>query len=258
VQQTFIPDGNTLDNPAFVVLLKLPLVIAEVVLVVSVFVWLKDSKVPRWIIPFLLAIHPALITTSAWSGQNDALFTVFIVLALMMLNRDRPITAWLLFGVAVLCKHKAILLTPMLVVLCFRRYGWKRLLVAMVAAGVVVLVVTLPFVAGSGLQRALSPFTEGANVFPAVSLNALDIWYPLAPLSRGIVLQNWLPTDIYYDYVPLLGPLTYRNIGYVMGGLIVLVVCKAMWTNYTRKAEFIWAATIYLAVFVMFTQIHER
>src|SRR5450432_256744 len=163
LQSQFLPGQATLLSPTFVVLLKLFPVLCELILIAAVYSWLQSRKLLRWLIPGLLAIHPALVATSAWWGQTDSEYTLFIVLALLALNQDRPVTSWLMFGLAILTKQQALALLPILAVLCFRRYGLRRSLIAMASFALLIMCVMLPFVIASGADKTLLPYLNSAN-----------------------------------------------------------------------------------------------
>ena len=258
LQTTFFPGPATLQSPTFIVLLKLFPVLCELALIAAVYIWLRRKPLLCWLIPGLLAIHPALVATSAWWGQNDAEYTLFLVLALLALNRDHPVLSWLMFGLAVLTKQQAVALLPVLAVLCFRRYSLRTNLLAV--GGFVLLIVAfmLPFIIASGPEKALLPYLNSASVFPGATINALNFWYVAAPLSRGIVLQNWPSIAIYNDANPVLGPFSFRTIGLCLLALYTLLLCVSMWKRAHEKREFVWAAALYYGVFMFLTQMHER
>src|SRR5262249_2045799 len=53
-------------TPAIIVSIKVIPVLADFILVVVVYVWLRRRPVLRWLIPLLLALSPTLVIDSAW------------------------------------------------------------------------------------------------------------------------------------------------------------------------------------------------
>jgi hypothetical protein len=253
----FAPDPRfALDNPAFVILLKVFPVICELALVAAVYLWLIDRLRLRWLIPGALAVAPGLIATSSWWGQYDAPFTLFLVLALIALNRDRPILAWLLFAAALLLKQPAAVFAPILLVVTFRRYGARKLILGMIGGGALYAAVSLPFVLNSGFADALSPYLRASDAFPYLSNNAYNLWFALATIHKGSVMLFREPA--YADALTVLGGISYKLIGLALFGGFALLIAAVCWRQARQQREFLWSAALFFGFFLLPTQVHER
>ena len=257
INQVWSPAANTtiFTDPQFLLLHKWFPVFAEILLIAVVYRWLQKYKRLQWIIAGLLAIYPGLIITSAFWGQIDSIMTLFMVLSLVMLNRNRPRLAWFFFGLALLTKFPAILLFPILLILTFRRNGIRETFIALLITVISITVVLFPFVMGSGFQNAIRPFANATDVEPATTAYAYNLWYTLIP---GIAAAR---PALVYDAVPntlTLYGLTYRQIGLLLLGFYSLLICFDMWRRPGEKREFVWASAIYCAFFLLPTQVHER
>src|ERR1041385_4239228 len=127
----FIPNAELTNfNPTMdhlvVALIKLFPVLCELAIVVIAIFWLREQKPWNYVTPVLLAISPGLILATAWWGQYDAAYTVFPILALVALNKDRVNLAWIMLAVACLIKQPAVVMAPLIFVLSLRRYGWRK------------------------------------------------------------------------------------------------------------------------------------
>jgi Gpi18-like mannosyltransferase len=242
-----------LHDPYFVILLKLLPVLSELTLIIVVYAWLIERPVLRTIIPAALAVSPGLVATSAWWGQYDAPFTLFVVLALFALNRDRVLLAWLSFAVALLLKQPAVVIAPVLLVLSFRRYGWRATLAGIAICAAVGALATLPFLLTSGVD-ALSPYLKMNGAFPYLSNNAYNFWYALASIHKGSVVQ-FLE---YPDSGIVLGGIAFQDAGMFLFAVFALLVTVVMWRRYREKQELVWAAVLYMGFFMLPTQVHER
>lgn len=242
-----------LRDPYFVALLKLLPIVSELALIVAVYAWLIDRPALRTTITAALAISPGLVATTAWWGQYDAPFTLFVVLALFALNRDRTLLAWLFFGVALLLKQPAIFIAPVLLVLSFRRYGWRTTLTGVALCAALGALAVLPFLLTSGVD-ALSPYLKMNGAFPYLTNNAYNFWYALASIYKGSVVK-FLE---YPDTGALLGGITFQSAGMILFGIFVLLVTVVMWRRYREKLELVWAAALYMGFFMLPTQVHER
>jgi len=255
----FQPGFNPLTDPGLLALLKLPPLLAELLLVVVAYTWLRFRPSLRWIVPGLIAISPGLIADSMWWGQYDALTIVFLVLALLALNRDRPLLAWELFTLSLLTKQQAIVLTPLMLVVTFRRYGLRRLVYGVLLSSVLGMLTLAPFIVGSGLHDALRPYLEAADPMKATTNGALNLWYLYAQQQQGKLYgYDWLTLGRVPDSQIALAGLTYNQVGYILFGVYVLFMAVTMWDQSAERREFVWAAALYMAGFMLPTEIHER
>ncbi len=203
----------------------------------------------HWLLPGLLAIYPGLFALSASWGQTDSVLTLLLVLALIALNRDRPLVAFALFAVAILTKFQAVILLPLLVTLTFCRYGLRKLLLGAAISAIIVVAVLTPFIAASGLQNTLRPYLGTVDTYPLVTISAYNPWLLVTQLAH---------TDRYFDNMPEIGPLTFKLIGLALLGTYTLLICYAAVRQSQQRREFIWAAALYFGFFMLPTQIHER
>jgi Gpi18-like mannosyltransferase len=236
--------------------LKVPSVVTELALIAVVYAWLRRERWLRWTIPGLLAIHPGLVVTSAWWGQNESMYMLPVVLALIALNRERPMLAWGCFALALLTKQQSVVLFPLMLILTFRRCGWRTAALGILSATVLVAVIYAPFVLASGFDSALSPYLGAADRYPDVTNNAYNFWQLLIPLGRASGL--WPDGSPFTDALPILGPLTLKQAGLLMLGAYTLLIGMDMWKRPREKREFVWASALYYGAFMLPTQIHER
>ncbi|GEM_PF-5074372 len=247
---------DPLKDSVYLSWLKVPSVAAELALVAAVYAWLRRERWLRWTIPGLLAIHPGLVVTSAWWGQNESMYMLPVVLALIALNRERPLRAWVCFALALLTKQQSVVLAPLMLILTFRRCGWRTTALGILSAAVLVAVVYAPFVLASGFDNALSPYLGATDRYPDVTNNAYNFWQLLLPLGRASGL--WPDGSPFTDALPILGPLTLKQAGLLMLGAYTLLIGVDMWKHPREKREFVWASALYYGAFLLPTQIHER
>lgn len=246
----------SLRDPVFIILMKLFPVACELGLIVAAYFWLKERPVLRWLIPSLLAIYPGLIVTSAWWGQHESPYTLFLVLTLFALNKDRPKLAWLMFGIAVLLKQPAAALAPLMLVVTFRRYGVRTLVLSLAVFGILLGVVLAPFAVASGPTAALSPYLNASDAYPNMTNNAYNFWYTVASFSKGRLLK--FEEKAYVDYRRMLGNFTYKQAGLAIFGVFVLLSMIGTWHDALERRELVWAAALFMGFFVLPTQVHER
>jgi glycosyl transferase family 87 len=246
----------TLDDPTLMFLLKVFPVAGDLLLIGVVYAWLRRDRVWRWIIPGALAVTPALIFDSALWGQSDSLMVLLVVLSLIALNRDKPRAAWCFFAVGMLIKFQSVVILPLLLVLTFRRYGFRALAMGGVLALALMAALVLPFAVQSGPEAALTPYVGAVGAYPAATVNAFNLWYILTPHQPGTALP-W-PDDQSPDTLRLLGPLTMKQIGLLLMGSYALLIMATAWFRPDDRREFVLAAALYFAFFMLPTEIHER
>ncbi|HVO42895.1 MAG TPA: hypothetical protein VMT34_09735, partial [Aggregatilineales bacterium] len=237
-----------------VVLLKIFPLAGEIGLIIAVYAWLRRERWLRWIVPLALAVLPASILDAAWWGQSDVLMTQFLTLALVAINRRKPGAAWAFFAIAMLTKFQSIVLFPVLVILTFRRHGWRATLSGVVVMGALMGLLLAPFLFTSG-SRALYPYTGVTDEYPRATVNAFNLWYAITPHQPGVILPY--PFDKVKDTLTI-GPFTYKQVGLAMLGLFSLLMLITVWKQADQNREFVWAAAMYFGFFMLPTQIHER
>jgi Gpi18-like mannosyltransferase len=240
----------------FVILTKLFSVIAEIAFIGIVYVWLPKATSLKWVIPLLLTIHPGMIMTSANWGQTDSILTLFLVLTIIALNRNQRRMAWIWFALTMLMKFQGIVLLPMVGILSLRRFGLRPTIKGFLLGLFVFSAVYAPFILWSGFDNAMRPFTSAVDLNPVISANAFNLWYLLTPS-----IWYFLPNDVRYmptDTSRVLGIITLKQVGFLLLGSYVTLVVVFMWRQYIQRREFVWATALYLAFFMLPTQIHER
>ncbi|MBL8134562.1 MAG: hypothetical protein JNL42_22070 [Anaerolineae bacterium] len=250
------------DHPALaqvgltdLVRLKLPSLAADLLLVVVMAYWLRNAGRVRLLVLLLLALHPGLIADSALWTQSDSVFTTFMVLAILLLRGGKPNAAWAIYALALLTKFQAVALLPLMMIMTYRRTSLKALLRAAAVGGGVGLAVMLPFMIGSGVGAALTPYLGSVNSFPYTTGNAYNIWVAFEPGYWTRSLGPIGPPDTGPSLIPFL---TQRQLGFLLLGAYTLLVCLSMWRRSHEGREFVWGAALYFGFFMLPTQIHER
>lgn len=239
-------------HPLILPLYKLLPIAAELALILVALVWLRAKPILRWVLPLILSLHPGLVATTAFWGQSDSIYMLPVVLVLIALNRDKPLAAWIFFALGMLVKTQTLIILPVLGLLSLRRYGIpKTALGIAIGAGIGIAMMT-PFVLNSGWDRTVAPFLSSLDRFPSTTVNAYNLWEVVA----GVVTGN--PPARMDDTLPVLGSITYKQIGLALFGLSTLLVCVSVWRDPKARREFVWGAGIYWGMFILATQMHER
>ncbi len=245
------------QRPAFVSLLKVFPIAAEIILIIAVYLWLIPYPVLQRGISLALALYPALIVVSGWWGQVDAMYTLFLVLALISLNKDRPLWAWASFAVALLLKQPALFFAPLILVITFRRYGWRKTVQGIIVCGVLCVIAFAPFVLTNGVQNALSPYLQAGGTFPFFTNNAYNTWYILGSIIKEGAQVVFRDPELLDAQVWFAG-LSYRAVGLMTFAAYTLFLMMVMWKQAEQRREFVWAAALFFGFFMLPTEVHER
>ena len=115
----------------------------------------------------------------------------------------------------------------------------------------VVVLVWLPFIPPAGRPNYLQNLGEYQNdIFSVLSLRAWNVWWILQVVAAGGEFAS--------DTTAVLGPITFRHIGYVLTGLLELVVFVAVLRDPRPRTLILGLAASTLTAFCFLTTMHER
>lgn len=243
--------GVQYPSPEFMVLLKLPAILADVAVA-----WLLYGLARRsgWTAPAALAalyaFNPAVILDSAAWGQVDAVLILPLVAGVILLEK-RPAASGAVFALALLIKPQALILVPLpllwLGVRLLRARNRPALRDAAVffAAGLAVFILgVLPFTLSYGPAWAVGKYTGTLASYPYASLNAFNL--------LALVGGNGVETGEHLWFLP------YKTWAVILVGLALAMAAVVAWR--AQDSSFIWYVPVLLvaAVFVLSTKMHER
>ena len=246
-----------LDSVTYTVLVKGAACIADLLIGVLVYRWVRPTAGPRWGVAAaaMILLHPALIYVSAWWGQIDSLFSLGQIAAFMAVGWGQVRRGAVFYALAGLVKVQAFILLPVFAVLQWQRVGLRRMLHS---GGVLVSVLVL----------AALPFLlvgQGANLFrssgQAGGLERLGSFGSTASPTNNAYNIWWLTLDAeerqQSDLQLLWGILPRRVIGLAAFTAAYALVLIWIW----RRGPRYWAAAaiaVYASFFMLPTQIHQR
>ena len=238
-------------------LLKLPAVLADLGLAAAV--WYALRAKPTWAAAGAAAIlvHPAIWFVSAWWGQYESIFALGVLLAYLCAVHGRNGLAVVALAVALMTKPQVAPLLVPFAAWFVARIGWRtprslgRLALLAVVAGATVVVLWLPFLAANGPSHYLANLSEfQGQVYSVLSLNAWNLWWLVQELFAGGSLVG--------DAQPFIGPLTFRLVGYLVTGVLLLLVAYGVWRRPTPRTLAIGVVAAALVSFSFLTTMHER
>jgi dolichyl-phosphate-mannose-protein mannosyltransferase len=229
-------------------LVKLPALAADLA-TAAIIGWAVSRQDARWGVVAVAAylFNPAVWYVSSLWGQTDAVYTLWLVLAVVALQRRAaPMLVWLAFALALSTKPQALCLAPLLVMATVRQHGWRALAAGLSAWSAALAVLWAPWLlAGQWAVLRSSPLAHLPG--SQLSITAFNFWYLLrwGAVSGFSAAQSVMGWPVSYQ--------TLARVGYlaVAGGLLVLA-----WRRPLRVA--LMGAVLALAFFLFMPDMRER
>ncbi|GAC1467226.1 MAG: hypothetical protein PVSMB11_02780 [Desulfuromonadaceae bacterium] len=243
--------GIGFDTPAFLVLLKLPAILADIATAGLLYRLSRRywSGISSLILAALYAFNPAVILDSAVWGQVDSVLTLPILLGVILLESS-PAGAGACFATALLIKPQALIFAP-LPILWFgirflrrERHATADLLMFGGTAIAIFCLVILPFAVNESPGWIISKYGSTLASYPYATLNAFNLFAltggNLAPVGQRLLL---LPYGVWGNIF-----------------IVLTVLFTAMVMLRGREPSRLWYAPLFLSasVFVMTAKMHER
>jgi dolichyl-phosphate-mannose-protein mannosyltransferase len=248
----FIADVFDYTSRSLRIAIKLPAIFADVFICVMLFsavsAWQKKSNAGL-LAAAAYGFHPAAIFTSAVWGQTDAIYTLFLLTAIVAWWKERDKTAAFLLAIALLTKMHAVILVPLFTFLLYKKP--KNFLRFTLVGIMTFIVFYLPFAIGGSLPEAVNVYFSAIDRLPSLVVGAYNIWWSL------FADRAWSIPD---STVFLLG-LSYKHVGYSLFGtavFLILFACRIPLRKRSASALFLSSALLSAAFFLLLTQMHER
>lgn len=188
----------------------------------------------------LFVFNPAVwFSMSIW-GANHVISVFFVLLAILLVEYDHPVGAWLTLGIGALTRPQMLIFGLIVGVVLLRRFGLARSVYAIAWAVVVVFLLLLPFTTQTSpslpvdlLANTVQVQTLGGNErsLTTVSLDAYTFWPMVTLFQAG---QTSLYRILYPSDSSLFGSFTYQQAGLVLTALILF---GSVWTLVARRRE---------------------
>ena len=232
-------------------LMKVPASLADLGLA-ALMVYAFRSK-PFWAVvtAAIVLLSPAVFDVSAWWGQYESIYLLTALAALVFaLNGHNGLAAAAL-ALAVMTKPQALPFLLPFAAWFWAQGGWRELArTAAIGLGVIV-VLWLPFAAAGGPGDYLHNLAVYQNdIFSILSLQAWNIWWLVQTAAVGASYTT--------DQVAVLGPITLRHIGFLITGLLSLVVAVLILRDPRPRTFILGLAASTLIWYGFLTQMHER
>ena len=202
--------------------MKVPASLADLgIAALMVYAFRVDSRSGPWSTAAIVLLHPAVIDVSAWWGQYESIYLLTALAALVFALNGRNGLAAAALALAVMTKPQALPFLLPFAAWFWAHGGWREIVRTAAIGLAVIVVVWLPFVGGrrtGGLPAATWPSTRTRSSRSCRCRRGTSGGSSRSPRSGRVTR----PTT-----VAVLGPITFRHIGFVITGLLSLVVAVA-------------------------------
>ena len=240
---------------SFNIIVRFPAIAADLAICVVLARVARDIGAPRvsaWI-ALAYALHPAAIYDSSFWGQTDAIYALWMLLALHAAAKERWAAVGVWTACALLSKPQAAAMLPVLAMLMFRDVrSIAPFAVRAIAAGTAIL---LPFIIGDTAHAVLAVYGRTVGgYYDAVSMGAYNFW----AIFHRTAQQS--------DTALAFGLVSFRSVG------LLLCTSATLWVLWTLRRALLVPRTapehllgILLAgalttsaVYIFATEMHER
>ena len=255
-------------NLLFLTISKLPAIIADFG-IAGIFLWIgnnpKRFHFPEFPFSFygLFAIvyllNPISIMDGAWWGQIDSIGVLLFLLSLLLLLRNKPFWAGVVYMVAMMTKLQNMIYGPVFFLLMWQVTGWSGLGRGLSGAMLTFAGTNIEYILARNFDRVMESLVGNYNYFPWFSLNAFNPWW-IASGAQGMKLS---------DKMLVLGLANAKTVGLSLfsAGYLLSVLFMKPFTFFKKNAEsiqtilyrFLTAFIIVNASFFLFqTESHDR
>ena len=241
----------TPNSPAHLILLKGPAMLADVAIGYIIYrVGTKRIGISCGIcLSALFLFQPVVLMNSCLWGQVDSVFTLFLILTCMFLEKQNLLPAMIIYGLGILLKPQMLIFAPVMIVgfisYVFRGSFSMRMFAKALAYGLLTLILMILVSTPFGIENVLSQYLDTVTSYPYASVNAYNFW-------AGVGL-NWHKQDTIFCGMPAS---TWGFIAIVLAATFAVILGLRLGNLHGKYS--IVAAFLIITVFSFSVRMHER
>lgn len=238
--------GLSGDDSLYVLLLKLPSILADLATAYLLYKLAKDRLPGSWplAVAGLYIFNPSVILDTAIWGQVDSFLVMLLAAGFYLLDSGMPELCALPFAAAVLTKPQGLILMPVVLFELIKRKDIKLLLKAAAYGIGMIVLLALPFSLVEGPMWLIDLYKNTTGNYTYASLNAFNFFAML-----GDNLRQDSETFVLFSY---------KVWGYAFIVLTVLYTAVIYIRGKGRHLTYLGGLLLSLGVFVLSVRMHER
>ncbi len=226
-------------------ILKLPAIICDLLCGYIVYRLAERHNNPKIqnLLTIFFLFNPAIILNSSIWGQVDSVFTLFILIMLYCLMKNKMYTAYFVFGLSLFIKPQSLFYAPVLlygiIENVFLNNFSKEKLIKNLLLGLSAIALIFLLAAPFGIENVVMQYQSTIESYNYISVNAYNLWSALG--------QNWIVPNMFINAV-----------GYIM---VIAIIAASAVIFFSKKSEnryFYTSAFICFSIFMLSVRMHER
>lgn len=266
-QALYLSSANAFDltSVALMVILKVPNLLADLLIAFIIYRFVRRhfAVSTATVVVCLYLFSPALIWEAAFVGQIEAIQTLPMLLAVLLLYDKRVELAWIAMTLAVLAKPQGLVIVPLAIVFSLLTFSSQRLLRSLVLSSTVALAVLSPWLLNGKVAKVAQVYANTVDTYPFQTLNAANVWalatsvrHPTFAIGSGDGSDTiMLPDTERLAWLPIV---TAKQFGLMMFAVAYAFALWCIWRRRENSTLLLAAAFVCLAFFMLPTQIAER
>jgi dolichyl-phosphate-mannose-protein mannosyltransferase len=233
-------------GPLFLLLLKLPSIIADLITGYLLYRLAKSRLPGCWtVLPAAIYVfNPAVLINSAAWGQIDSFLLLFLALGFFLLYSPRPELCAFPFAAAVLTKPQGLIFLPVVFYELVKRRDLKLFIKTAVYGIVTGIIIILPFAVNHEPSWIFNLYLETAEGYQYASLNAFNFF--------ALIGANTIPDSEVFLIFP------YRIWGYFFLFAMVVYTALLHWRGKGSHLAYASALVLSMGTFMLSIRMHER
>lgn len=204
------------------------------------------------ILSLFFFLSPIAIFDGAFWGQVDGLGFLFFLLAIYLIERQKPAIASFIFVLGFFFKLQNIVFIPLFYLYLALTLNFKDFAKCLGWSLAALLLANLPYIASRKTELIFSAFNKNMDYYPYYTLKANNFW---AILAKDGYWDRWP------DQTLLLGVTSAKSLGMATFIVCYLIACLSLLFSRVedRTKKFILACALAnISFFTVLTQMHDR
>jgi hypothetical protein len=182
---------------------KTPIIAADLAIGCLLYWAIPGPKWRKLLFAGLWLLHPTAWYESGVFGQFDAIAAVFLLAAVILLEKGKDNWAFILAGLAVMTKQHTFIPIVMMIAVIARDKNWRRLIKNCAILAAVVVILSIPFLlTGNFFNYTKAIFAPGQ--WPGYQDPLIYAFNGFSSLLTHLHIVRGWDTEVYIKYMPVL------------------------------------------------------